>query len=89
MDALDELLDEFGAAWSVHHGRVEDHLPHILAGLDASTPLFAFLDPFGLPIPFSMVVDILRRGGRPTSFGRTGGAATEVLLTFPSRASTA
>ncbi len=82
VDALDELLDEFEAAWDVHHGRVEDHLPRILEGLDASTPLFTFLDPFGLPIPFSMVVDILRRGGRPASFGRTGGAATEVLLNF-------
>lgn len=82
VDALDELLGEFEAAWDVHHGRVDDHLPRILAGLNPSTPLFAFLDPFGLPIPFSMVVDILRRGGHPTSFGRASGAATEVLLNF-------
>ena len=80
--ALARLLEEYGAAWEVHHGRAEDHLPTILDQIDAATPLFAFLDPFGLPIPCSIVEDVLRRGGKPTPFGRSSGAATEVLLNF-------
>lgn len=79
---LEQLLGTYGAAWEVHHGRVEEHLPAILDRMDSATPLFAFLDPFGLPIPFGIVEDVMRRGGRATQFGRRNGAATEVLLNF-------
>ncbi|MEW6475251.1 MAG: three-Cys-motif partner protein TcmP [Actinomycetota bacterium] len=76
---LAALLAEYGATWDLHHGRAEDHILPILSDIEPTTPLFAFLDPFGLPIPFDMVQDILRRGRSRSGFG---GAATEVLLNF-------
>jgi hypothetical protein len=44
--------------------------------------LFAFIDPFGLPIPFEMVRQILSRGGSFYQGLRVGGAPTEILLNF-------
>jgi three-Cys-motif partner protein len=82
VERLRRLLSEFGATWDVHEGRAEDLLPGILGSLPADVPLFAFVDPFGLPIPFSQTASILQRGGRRTGHGRVGGAATELLLNF-------
>ena len=77
---VDLLGDDF--SWVVYQGEVEEWMPEILHGLAPATPLFAFIDPFGLPISFSTLLDILRRGGRRSGYGRVGGAATEVLLNF-------
>lgn len=83
VEKLRELLENRGVAtWEVHQGRAEDHVPGILATLDCEVPVFAFIDPFGLPIPFDMVVDIMKRAGAwDGSWSRTG-AATEVLMNF-------
>jgi len=62
---------------TVLHGEVAEHLDTVLAQV-AGEPLFAFLDPFGLGIPFDdLVGKLLRRRG-------PGGArvSTEVLMTF-------
>lgn len=82
VDQLQALLKEAGVDWAVHHGKCEEHVPRILAALDVTTPVFAFIDPFGLPIPFEMLADLMRRAGRVGQYGREGGAATEVLLNF-------
>jgi three-Cys-motif partner protein len=80
--SLRDLLAAKHARWNVHEGRAEDLVPVILAGLDANAPVFAFIDPFGLPIPFEMVVDIMKRGGGWTGGGLRRGAPTEVLMNF-------
>ncbi len=83
VEELRELLEDRGAAsWEVHHGRAEAHVPRILATLDPSVPMFAFIDPFGLPIPFEMVAQIMRRSGVWIGGGVRIGAATEVLMNF-------
>jgi three-Cys-motif partner protein len=84
--SLRKLLAHQMTAWHVYQGRAEDHVPTILAGLKPSTPMFAFVDPFGLPIPFDTVVDLMKHGGRRVGYGRIGGAATELLMNFSTSA---
>ena len=47
--------------------------------IDSGYSLFAFIDPFGLSIPFDQIESILARTGRRVGGYRT---ATEVLLNF-------
>jgi three-Cys-motif partner protein len=84
--SLRKLLAHQMTAWHVYQGRAEDHVPIILAGLKPSTPMFAFVDPFGLPLPFDTVVDLMKHGGRRVGSGRIGGAATELLMNFSTSA---
>jgi three-Cys-motif partner protein len=80
-DQLGDFLDrhDVGAEWVAHHGSAKDVVPEILRyDLKPRTPVFAFIDPFGLPIPFDTVIDIMKRG---RTSGRVG-APTEVLLNF-------
>jgi three-Cys-motif partner protein len=73
------LVDELGDQDSeVLHGRIEDRLGQVVAGA-AGRSLFVFLDPFGLAVPFDMLVKLLR--GRPRR-GLRGWQPTEVLLNF-------
>jgi three-Cys-motif partner protein len=56
-------------------GHVEDHLDTIIS-MKTDVPLFVFLDPFGLMIPFTEVVRLFSRPGGP------GAPATELLINF-------
>lgn len=80
--SLRKFLEERGSDWEVHDGLADQYVPGILDSLDKSTPLFAFIDPFGLPIPFDMVVRIMKRGGSRSTGMTRSGAATEVLMNF-------
>ncbi|MGW7477135.1 three-Cys-motif partner protein TcmP [Nonomuraea muscovyensis] len=64
-----------GVAAEVFEGDVKDHLDALLRR-NAGIPLFVFLDPFGLMVPFNDVVKIFQRPGG------VGAPATEVLINF-------
>jgi three-Cys-motif partner protein len=73
------LVEELGDQGSnVLDGRIEDRLAQVVEGA-AGKSLFIFLDPFGLAIPFDMLVEMLR--SRPRR-GPRGWQPTEVLLNF-------
>ena len=74
---LCELLKPFDNA-KTYHGSLDSKLDTVLELVD-DAPLFAFLDPFGLPIRFNDLVDKLLQ--RPEKLG----AKTEVLLNFSVR----
>lgn len=74
---LAEMLKPYDN-WNAHHGVLDEKLDEVL-GEVGQAPLFVFLDPFGLTIPFDDFVDKLLR--RP----QTTGAITEVLLNFSTR----
>ena len=81
--ALKTFIAEKGLHWPVFPGNIEDHLKTVVKMVDPRTPLFAFLDPFGLGIPMDMLREhLMSRGGQFTKGRRVGGAATEVLLNF-------
>jgi len=81
--ALREYLDNEGITWPVYHGDVHDHLAEITKQIDDRTPVFAFLDPFGVNIPLDIIVKhLLSRSGKIRGGFRVEGAATEVLLNF-------
>jgi three-Cys-motif partner protein len=75
--ALEELLQSQSVDWTVYQGMAADHVPAILDSIEPRAPLFAFIDPFGLPIPFDMVVDIMKRASASGSH-----VPTEVLMNF-------
>ena len=57
------------------HGTMSERLPEILAEA-AEVPLFAFIDPFGIGLPFEQLVgDLMRRS-------QSSRPATEVLINF-------
>jgi len=66
--------------WEAKHGNVAEHLDELLARADG-VPLFLFLDPFGLGLPFDVIVDIF--AGRPAG---QYVPATEVLFRFDANA---
>lgn len=60
------------ADWAVWNAKVEDALPEVLAQI-GDEPLLVFLDPYGLAIPFDMLIqEVMSRHH-----------TTEVLLHFP------
>jgi three-Cys-motif partner protein len=78
--ALQAFVTATAPAWHVYSGRVEEHLDVILERT-TGLPLFAFLDPFGLGIPFDTLQNrLLRRS--PLPVGNRNRGATEVLLNF-------
>lgn len=70
------LAEESGGSvqWNALRGTVEEHLDAILERAEG-LPLFVFLDPFGLGLPFEVIVNIFRRRPHGTS-------ATEVFFRF-------
>lgn len=70
VEALAKVLAPVEHTHEVLQGRIEDHLDHVL-GRAAGIPLFAFVDPFGLAIPFNDMTKLLARP-----------AKTELLLNF-------
>lgn len=78
--SLRQVLAEVGTSanlvWEARHGNVADHLAELLARAEG-VPLFLFLDPFGLGLPFDVIAGIF--DGRPSGLGAP---ATEVLFRF-------
>lgn len=79
---LKAFLEHAAPDWHAFQGDLQDHLPVILDSTDASTPLFAFVDPFGLGIPLKQIREIMQRGGTMAGGYRVGGVPTEILLNF-------
>lgn len=62
------------------HGTMSKHLPTVLRGAEGF-PLFCFIDPFGLGIPFDELISYIM--GRTSWIGgRRVGPPTEVLINF-------
>lgn len=79
---LQDLIAKRRPDWHVYCGDVVDFLDQILGRIDR-LPLFAFLDPFGLGMPFDLIqTRLLSRGGHMDQGVRRGGTPTEVLLNF-------
>ncbi|MFF3863347.1 three-Cys-motif partner protein TcmP [Streptomyces sp. NPDC002209] len=79
LSALVAEAREQGLSAHALQGGVERHLDHVLEAAQGS-PLFAFLDPFGLGITFEALTQRIF-GSR-----RAGGQPTEVLLNFNANA---
>jgi three-Cys-motif partner protein len=72
------LAEEDGSTvrWEALRGTVEEHLDAILQRAEG-LPLFIFLDPFGLGLPFDVIVNVFKRRPRGPYV-----PATEVLFRF-------
>lgn len=81
-DKLREGLVDAGADHRVRalHGTMSQHLPTILREAK-DFPLFCFIDPFGLGIPFNELVNYIM-GRTGWSNGRRTGPPTEILVNF-------
>ncbi|MFG2600676.1 three-Cys-motif partner protein TcmP [Streptomyces sp. NPDC048462] len=79
LSALVTEAREQGLLAHALQGRAERHLDHVLEAAQGS-PLFAFLDPFGLGITFEALTQKIF-GSR-----RAGGQPTEILLNFNANA---
>lgn len=80
---LNAFLVEKGVpadTYEVRQGTVETHLNDVISGV-GDAPLFVFLDPYGLTVPFDVVVHTLvarRKSGRSTILQ----PKTELLMNF-------
>lgn len=54
---LEEVDNGGTLVWEARHGNVAEHLDELLVRAEG-VPLFLFLDPFGLGLPFDVIVDI-------------------------------
>ncbi|MFE9455157.1 three-Cys-motif partner protein TcmP [Streptomyces sp. NPDC006739] len=81
--ALVEDARSQGLAAHALQGRAEKHLDQVLQRA-AGSPLFAFLDPFGLGLSFQALTQQIF--GSRSAHGTTGRHATEVLLNFNANA---
>lgn len=77
---LEEVDNGGTLVWEARHGNVAEHLDELLAR-GVGVPLFLFLDPFGLGLPFDVIVDIF--ASRPSG---QYVPATEVLFRFDANA---
>ncbi|TCO43575.1 three-Cys-motif partner protein [Kribbella antiqua] len=68
------------ATYDVRVGPVEDHMDAVLAEA-GDLPLFVFLDPFGLTIPFDRVVQVMK-GRDKSGYSRVLQPKTELLMNF-------
>jgi three-Cys-motif partner protein len=82
-DRLSELLAEKGIdsdTYEVRRGPVEDHMDAVLSNA-GDLPLFVFLDPYGLTIPFDRVVHVLKSRDK-TGYSGPLQPKTELLMNF-------
>jgi three-Cys-motif partner protein len=82
-DRLEQLLAEKGidrATYEVRRGPVETHVEGVLA-VAGELPLFVFLDPYGLTVPFERVVHILKSRDK-TGYSQLLQPKTELLMNF-------
>ena len=80
---LTDLLVEKGVpaeTYEVRQGTVETHLDDVIARV-GDAPLFVFLDPFGLTVPFDVVVRTLV-ARRKSGWSATLQPKTELLMNF-------
>lgn len=80
---LTDLLIEKGVptdTFEVRQGTVETQLKDVIAGV-GNAPLFVFLDPFGLTVPFEVVVQTLV-SRRNSGWTATLQPKTELLMNF-------
>lgn len=83
VDRLTVLLQEKGidpATYEVRLGPVDTHIDSVLA-LASEDPLFVFLDPFGLTVPFETLVQILKSRDK-RGFSWLLQPKTELLINF-------
>lgn len=76
---LEEVLAQYapGLVQRVLQGEFAEYVDPIVRRA-AGVPLFAFLDPFGVPLPHDRLLALLNRNGE----GRSAWPPTEVLLNF-------
>lgn len=82
-DRLEHLLAEKGidpATYEVRRGPVETQIDGVLT-LAGDLPLFVFLDPYGLTVPFERVVHVLKAREKH-GFPRQLQPKTELLMNF-------
>ena len=80
---LNDLLAEKGVpldTYEVREGTVETNLDDVISRV-GEAPLFVFLDPFGLTVPFDVVVQTLI-GRRKSGWSSTLQPKTELLMNF-------
>lgn len=83
-DRLSKMLVEKGVdpeTYEVRRGPVEDHVDAVLAGA-GELPLFVFLDPYGLTIPFDRVVHVLKSRDKAGMHSSLLQPKTELLMNF-------
>ena len=77
------MLEDKGVApstYEVRPGPVEDHVDAVLTAA-GDLPLFVFLDPYGLTIPFDRVVDVFRSRDK-SGYATLLQPKTELLMNF-------
>jgi three-Cys-motif partner protein len=80
---LQALMQKKGVdptTYEIQQSPVEEHLDSVLA-FTGRSPLFVFLDPFGLALPFDRVVDLLTCRDR-AGWSNTLQPKTELLMNF-------
>lgn len=83
-DRLIGMLAEKGVdpdTYEVRRGPVEDHVDTVLADA-GDLPLFVFLDPYGLTIPFDRVVHVLKSRDKAGMYSSLLQPKTELLMNF-------
>lgn len=83
-ERLSAMLKEKGldpATYDVRVGPVEDHMDAVIAQA-GDLPLFVFLDPFGVNIPFERVVHVLKSRDKPGYYSQFLQPKTELLMNF-------
>lgn len=68
------------STYDVRVGPVEDHVNAVIAKA-GDVPLFVFLDPYGLTIPFERVIHVLKSRDKP-GYSRLLQPKTELLMNF-------
>jgi three-Cys-motif partner protein len=79
LEEVTATFKEQGVACEAIRGRVEDHLDAVVRQA-SGVPLFMFLDPCGVALPFARLVSVMT-GPRAGTF-----PATEVLINFSDKA---
>lgn len=82
-EILTEHFTDHPHVWIAPRGSIEDNIDEVMEQI-GDDPLFAFLDPFGLPPAFSVVQRLLGRYDHLG--GRDRGPITDVLMTFSTEA---
>ncbi|MCF3138284.1 three-Cys-motif partner protein TcmP [Paenarthrobacter sp. AR 02] len=82
-EQLENMLKSKGvesSTYEIRQGPVEKHIDRVLT-VSGGQPLFVFLDPFGLTVPFDRIVQILKSRDHP-GLPRPQQPKTELLMNF-------
>ncbi len=77
---LSKFLSQTGHGHVVLCGALEETLPKAMSYVHSGDPLFAFFDPFGLPIAMDAIAGIMEHA--QMGDGRRSGPPTEILVTL-------